>query len=68
MLSICTEAGIPAAARRLPLAELHIADELFATSAVRGVVPITRLDGALRAAGPITARIAAAYLDRLRAT
>jgi branched-chain amino acid aminotransferase len=39
---------------------LYAADELFATSAVRGVVAITQLDGQPRPFGALTARIAAA--------
>jgi branched-subunit amino acid aminotransferase/4-amino-4-deoxychorismate lyase len=43
---------------------LAAADELFATSAVRGVVAITRLDGSLRSRGPITSQIADAINAR----
>lgn len=43
---------------------LYTADELFATSAVRGVVPITLLDGQARPIGQLTRRIAAAINAR----
>jgi branched-chain amino acid aminotransferase len=62
VLALCDRLGIASVARRLPLAELRGADEVFVTSALRGVVPITRLDGVPRAAGPITATIAAEYV------
>jgi branched-chain amino acid aminotransferase len=66
VLALCGELGIPAAVRRLPARELRAADEVFATSSLRGVVPVTRLDGAPRAAGPITRRIADAYAHAMR--
>lgn len=66
VLAACAGCGIPATERRLELAELYAADEIFVTSALRGVVPVTRLDGTARPTGPITARIRAAYLAGLR--
>jgi branched-chain amino acid aminotransferase len=63
VLAICARLAIPASEAMISSASLAAADELFATSALRGVVPITRLDGAARAAGPVTARIAQAYVD-----
>lgn len=66
VLAACAGAGIPFDERRLSLQEVHAADEMFVTSAVRGVVPITSLDGVPRAAGPVTARIVGAYLAGLR--
>jgi branched-chain amino acid aminotransferase len=62
VLAICTQLAIPASEAMISSASLVAADELFATSALRGVVPITRLDGSVRAAGPVTARIAQAYV------
>lgn len=47
--------------RRLTVPELLAADEVFVTSSLRGVVPVTRLNGEFRAAGPTTQRLAAAY-------
>ncbi|HEY3802203.1 MAG TPA: aminotransferase class IV [Kofleriaceae bacterium] len=61
VLARCAELAIPAFERPISRGELAAADELFVTSALRGVVPITRLDGVPRAAGPISARLAAAY-------
>lgn len=51
--------------RRISVEELRAADEIFVTSAIRGVVAVTQLDGDSRAAGPVTARIAAAYLREM---
>lgn len=67
VLATCKALGIAAEQRRISLDELRAADELFVTSAVRGVVPVSRLDGEPRAAGPVTARILAGYLAGLRA-
>lgn len=55
-----------------PLAreELRRADELFVTSSIAGVVPITSLDGEARSAGPVTMRLRLGYeqwLERLAA-
>lgn len=66
VLAACKALGIAVQERRVALAELQGADEIFVTSAVRGVVAVTRLDGGARAAGPITARVVAAYLEGLR--
>jgi len=52
--------------RRLTVDELRAADEIFVTSAVRGVVAVTQLDGVARPAGPVTARIADAHARKLR--
>lgn len=67
VLAMCAGLGVPATTRRVPLAELHRADELFLTSSLRGVVPITRLDAHPRAAGPVTAQIASAYVAEMHA-
>jgi branched-chain amino acid aminotransferase len=61
----CAGLAIAAAEARLTLDELRAADEIFVTSALRGVVAITKLDGDPRTAGPLTARIAAAVRARL---
>lgn len=58
VLAWCRANRIPCAERAVSTGELARADEIFATSAVRGVVPITRLDGAARTAGPLTVRLA----------
>lgn len=68
VLEACARSGINAREARLTLDELRAADELFVTSALRGVVAVTRLDGEARTAGPLTAKIAALVRDRLGQT
>ncbi|HEY1547944.1 MAG TPA: aminotransferase class IV [Kofleriaceae bacterium] len=66
VLAICARLAIPASEATISRASFAAADELFATSALRGVVPITRLDGEARDTGPVTARIARAYVELFR--
>lgn len=66
VIAICTQLGLPAVARRLTVEELRIADEVFITSSVRGVVPVTTLDGAACQVGPIAAQIATAYVTQMK--
>lgn len=66
VLRACAAADVPAHEVRLTVDELRAADEIFITSALRGVVPVTRLDGDVRIAGSITTRIAALYGAALR--
>ena len=65
VLAACARLGIVAHERQITVGELAAADELFATSAVRGIVPVTRLDGTARAPGSITKQIATEYLRSL---
>jgi len=65
-LAACRDAKIQTAERRIAPPELFGADEIFVTSAVRGVVPVTRLDGVPRATGPVTARVIEGFLAGLR--
>jgi branched-chain amino acid aminotransferase len=58
--------AIGARERRITVDELREADEIFITSAIRGVVAVTRLDGDARIAGARTARIAAAVRREMR--
>lgn len=56
--------GLPMTEREILVDELRSADELFLTSSVRGVMPVTALDGVRvgdGSAGPITRRVIAAY-------
>lgn len=46
-------------------AELAAADEIFVTSAVRGVMPVASLDGVARLPGPVTRLLAERYRGRL---
>ena len=61
-IELATPVRLEVHERRISIAELHAAEEIFVTSALRGVVPVTRLDGVARLAGPITAQLQAAYL------
>ncbi len=64
VLRLATAAGLSHAEGRLDLDSLRGADEAFLTSAVRGVMPLTRLDGRPLGAGvpgPLTRRLALAW-------
>ena len=65
VLAACARRQLAAVERAIARAELAAADEIFVTSAVRGVVAVTRLDGVSRAAGPITAALAAEYTSEM---
>jgi branched-chain amino acid aminotransferase len=66
VLDVVAGAAIPATEMRLTVEELRSADELFITSAVRGVVPVTRLDGETRTRGPVTRHVGELYRASLR--
>ncbi len=63
VLGLAPGLGIAAQEAPIALEALYAAEEVFTTSALRGVVPVTRLDGEPRPAGPITQRLAHAYLS-----
>jgi branched-chain amino acid aminotransferase len=67
VLDLCARAGIPTRVRALRVAELRRSRELFVTSSLRGVVPVTRIDGVSIPAGPVAARLAAEYIAAMRA-
>jgi branched-chain amino acid aminotransferase len=64
VLELCAREGIPCAEREVSPEELRAADEVFITSALKQVLPVTRVDekpvGTGRA-GPVTLRLLAAY-------
>lgn len=66
VLALCAKAAIRTVARPLGLRDLRSADELFVTSSLRGVVPVTQLDGVPLDRGPITAWLATAYAAAMR--
>jgi branched-chain amino acid aminotransferase len=68
VLALCAGEQLTAIERTITPRDLRNADELFVTSSLRGVVAITRLDGVERPAGPITARLSAAYARVMRAS
>ncbi len=57
VLARCRELGIPAAEEVLAAADLAAADEVFATSATRGVVAVKSVDGAAMRTGDTAARL-----------
>jgi branched-subunit amino acid aminotransferase/4-amino-4-deoxychorismate lyase len=52
--------------RRIRVEELRRADEVFVTSAIRGIAAITQLDGESRAVGQVSADFAARYERAMR--
>ncbi|MCW2599202.1 MAG: aminotransferase class [Frankiales bacterium] len=52
---------VPATVRRIPAAELHEADEVMLLSSVRGVAPVTALDGRELGIGPVTKDLREAF-------
>ncbi|MBX3160036.1 MAG: aminotransferase class IV [Deltaproteobacteria bacterium] len=66
VLQLCAAEGILASVRDLAPRDLRSADELFVTSSLRGVVPVTVLDGVLCKTGPVTPRLAHAYSVAMR--
>lgn len=68
VLELAAGMGLEAREEEIPAADLRTADEAFITSAVRGVMPVARIDDlALQAPGPVTTRIMAAYRALLAA-
>jgi branched-chain amino acid aminotransferase len=57
-------AGIPTVERNIALAELHVADEVFATGTIAEVVPVIEIDGrqiGQGVPGPVTLRVSDLY-------
>ena len=67
VIDVCRDQGIACEETAfLAVEDLRAADEIFLTSSVRGVLPVTALDGVAvgqGAPGPITRRLARAYLN-----
>ncbi len=57
----------PIRVQPIEVGDLLGADEIFATSSLRGVVPVTRLGTTEKPVGPVTTKIIAAYETWLRA-
>lgn len=70
VLECCRDLGIPSFERRLAIHDVEHADEIFVTSAIRGVAAVTRLDGQVRGeTRVITQKLRDAYVARMsRAT
>ncbi|PRP92156.1 D-alanine aminotransferase [Enhygromyxa salina] len=63
------ELGMPTCERTVLVEELRAADELFLTSSVRGIMPVTTLDGRSvgdGSAGPVTRRALEVYSEFLQ--
>jgi branched-subunit amino acid aminotransferase/4-amino-4-deoxychorismate lyase len=65
VIAIAERLGIVVREAAIAVDELRVADEIFVSSSLRGVVPITRLDGVPLASGPIAARIAGGLRDEM---
>ena len=69
VLEICAELGVPTAQKGIAPFDLLVADEAFLTSTAAGLVPVTKVDGALIGdgkPGPMFRRIDAAYDEMQR--
>ena len=68
VLACCGALGLAYQERGIGRAELAAADEIFVTSAVRGIVAVTRLDGRSHGngVGVVTKELALAYAERMR--
>ena len=68
VLACCGELGLSCQVRGIARGELAAADEIFITSAVRGIVAVTRLDGRSHGngVGVVTKELARAYEERMR--
>ncbi|HEY4369213.1 MAG TPA: D-amino acid aminotransferase [Steroidobacteraceae bacterium] len=63
-LELASAASMPLEVRRIPVAELHSADEVWLSAATRDVLPITRIDGRAVGSGkpgPQWQKMAAAF-------
>jgi branched-chain amino acid aminotransferase len=68
-IDLCREMGLPCELRRVPVAELREADEIFLTSTAGGILPVTRLDNRILGndrPGPISERLREAYWRKRR--
>jgi branched-chain amino acid aminotransferase len=65
VIAIAERLGIVVREAAIAVDELRAADEIFVSSSLRGVVPITRLDGVPLPSGLITARIAGGLRDEM---
>ncbi len=67
VLELCAELKIPYDVRRGTVAELLEADEVLLTGSIRGVAPVTTLDGRELGCGSVTTRLRDAFEQRVLA-
>ncbi len=67
LLQLAADAGLPAREAELVPDELRGADEVFITSSIRGVLPISRVDDRDVPVGPVTRQLIGLYDRFLRA-
>lgn len=65
ILRLCERASLPVKVGPIERGEIFMADELFGSSALRGVVPITKVDAHALPHGPITRRIQSAFFAEM---
>ena len=64
VLEWCAADGVEVVEQALPLDVLARADEVFLTSSIKDVFPVSAVDGrALTAPGPVTARLRQVWAD-----
>jgi branched-chain amino acid aminotransferase len=66
IINLCIEMGIPCREVRFPKEYLYQADEVFASSSLKEVLPVTDLDGKKLKAGPISAKLKTAFDDLVK--
>ncbi|MBC9227068.1 aminodeoxychorismate synthase component I [Aeromicrobium sp. 636] len=65
VIELASALGLPVFQHRMTTADLATATEVFATNALRGIVPVTSCEGVGRwTPGPVTARLASALEHR----
>jgi branched-subunit amino acid aminotransferase/4-amino-4-deoxychorismate lyase len=67
VLEIAQTLGIPSAERALCVADLEAADEIFLSSAIRGPVPVSRLDEKCLTPGPVGKQLRGEWTQRIQA-
>jgi branched-chain amino acid aminotransferase len=68
-IDLCREMGLACELRKVPVAELREADEIFVTSTAGGIIPVTRLDSRILGndrPGPVSERLREAYWQKRR--
>lgn len=67
VIELCAALGLPIEVRKVPVAELRDADEIFMATTAGGIMPASRIDGRIMGndrPGPISMRIYSEFWDR----